>query len=285
VRLRFERVPHETNAIKRDFDSMLDALTKNISYSKSQIESYQAQLPRQLLGRIEKRKIKLLNDKSLAASLGFPIRPREGTAPTYSAPIQRRRIPIAKPKVSGEQFRPEPCMEDAVYEQILNTICNLALVMERSPSVFIHMDDETIRQHILVQLNGQYEGRATGETFNGAGKTDILIRENGKNIFIAECKFWTGAKAFTQTIDQLLSYTSWRDAKTAVVLFNRNKETTSVLKQIPRLAKAHPCFRTEIQTGPEARFRFAFNQPGDPNRQIHVAVLVFDVPRLHYHVP
>src|ERR1700738_805507 len=35
------------------------------------------------------------------------------------------------------------------------------------------------------------------------GKTDILIRKDGKNVFIAECKFWKGEKAFLETIDQI----------------------------------------------------------------------------------
>ena len=37
-------------------------------------------------------------------------------------------------------------------------------------------------------LNAQFEGKAAGEVFNGQGKTDILIREGGRNAFIAECK-------------------------------------------------------------------------------------------------
>jgi len=45
------------------------------------------------------------------------------------------------------------------------------------------MDEESIRQHFLVQLNGQYEGQATGETFNFEGKTDILVRSEGKKHF------------------------------------------------------------------------------------------------------
>ena len=40
-----------------------------------------------------------------------------------------------------------------------------------------------LRQHFLVQLNGQYEGQAVGETFNYEGKTDILIRSEGKKPF------------------------------------------------------------------------------------------------------
>jgi len=97
---------------------------------------------------------------------------------------------------------------------------NMVTVIERSPSAFKNMQEEDIRQHFLVQLNGQYEGQATGETFNLEGKTDILIRVEGKNIFIAECKFWKGPESLKKAIDQLLDYTTWRDTKTAIVVFN-----------------------------------------------------------------
>ena len=34
-------------------------------------------------------------------------------------------------------------------------------------------NEEEIRNFFLIQLNGHYQGNATGETFNGVGKTDI----------------------------------------------------------------------------------------------------------------
>jgi hypothetical protein len=48
-------------------------------------------------------------------------------------------------------------------------------VMEQSPHAFATMHEEDLRTYFLVQLNAQYEGQATGETFNFQGKTDILI--------------------------------------------------------------------------------------------------------------
>jgi hypothetical protein len=72
-----------------------------------------------------------------------------------------------------------------------------------------------------AELNGVFKGQATGETFNFQGKTDILIRVDEKNVFIAECKFWKGEKVFIGTIDQLLSYLSWRDTKAAVIVFRK----------------------------------------------------------------
>src|SRR5258706_1644712 len=87
---------------------------------------------------------------------------------------------------------------------------SMVRVMELSPHEFHEIGEEALRSHFLVQLNGAYKGQATGETFNFQGKTDILIRADDKNVFIGECKFWKGEKAFLETISQLLSYVSWR---------------------------------------------------------------------------
>jgi hypothetical protein len=127
------------------------------------------------------------------------------------------------------------------YENILGIIRNMVQVMERSPKAFENMGEEDLRTHFLVQLNSQYEGGATGETFNFQGKTDILIRADGRNVFIAECKFWGGEKQFQDTIDQLLSYLSWRDTKTALIIFNRNANFSDVLKKITEIAPKHKC--------------------------------------------
>ena len=59
----------------------------------------------------------------------------------------------------------------------------MSLVMEYSPKAFADLGEEALRFHFLVQLNGQYEGEATGETFNGEGKSDIIIRQGGANVF------------------------------------------------------------------------------------------------------
>lgn len=62
-----------------------------------------------------------------------------------------------------------------------------------------------LRDLLLVILNNQF-GPAGGEIFIRKGKTDItILREKGA-IFIAECKNWSGAKAFSGAIDQLLGY-------------------------------------------------------------------------------
>jgi DNA-binding response OmpR family regulator len=164
------------------------------------------------------------------------------------------------------------------YETVLTIMQNMAQVMERSPQAFTNMNEEDLRHHFLVQLNGYFAGNATGETFNYSGKTDILIRVNGRNVFIAECKFWRGPKGLTATIDQLLGYVNWRDTKTAILLFNRGRPFSHVLARIPEVVASHPCFKREAGVADETVFRYVFHRTDDPDRELLLTVLAFDIP-------
>lgn len=205
------------------------------------------------------------------------MRKREGEPSTYSVPVARRVPKIEQIKVSGP-FKPEPALSTEDYQEILRIVKNMVHVMELSPHAFLSMGEEDLRSHFLVQLNGAFQGQATGETFNFQGKTDILIRVDGKNIFIGECKFWKGEKAFLATIDQLLSYLSWRDTKTAVILFNRNADFTAVLAKIAETGPKHPNFKRDLGKSDESTFRYVFVQPNDPNREVTLTVMAFDIP-------
>ncbi len=110
------------------------------------------------------------------------------------------------------------------------------------PAVFAPLGEEDIRAFFLAYLNARYQGTATGETFNAAGKTDIIVQVGGRTVFIAECKIWKGGDAFVEALNQLLSYLTWRDTKTALVIFNRNKNLSAVLMQIPGLVTTHPAY-------------------------------------------
>jgi len=210
--------------------------------------------------------------------LGFKMKERPGAQQTFTAPEVRKKILPTLPPASSVPYKPEPALSSADYEHILGVLQNMVLVMERSPSAFALMDEESIRSHFLVQLNGHYEGQATGETFNYHGKTDILVRSEGRNIFIAECKFWSGPKMLSETIDQLLSYTSWRDTKVAIIIFNRNKDFSSVLAAISEAAKSHSNFNRVLPGSKETVFRYCFSHRDDKNRELFLSILAFDVP-------
>ena len=177
-----------------------------------------------------------------------------------------------------QRILPEPALANEDYEEILRIMQNMVHVMELSPHAFHKMGEEDLRSHFLVQLNGAFKGQAMGETFNFLGKTDILIRVEGKNVFIAECKFWNGEKVFLGTLDQLLSYLSWRDTKAAVLVFNRNADFSAVLAKIRETVPKHPHFKRDLGASGESAFRYVFAQPNDSNREIILTILAFDIP-------
>lgn len=278
--LVFTFVSRDSNgeSIKTAFDRQLREVKQYISSSCSNVTAFNGSIRSIAQGAIESRRQRLLRAANTQASLGFPMRRREGVPTTFSAPTIKRRIPPTPPAASGAAYRPEPVLDMENYEHILNVVQNMTLVLERSPSAFKNLDEEAIRQHFLIQLNGHYEGSATAETFNGEGKTDILVREDGKNIFIAECKFWKGPVKMMEAIDQLLSYTSWRDTKTALLLFVRDTALSTVLSKVSETLKQHSSFKRALPIEGETRFRSVFGQPKDANREVFVTTLVFNVP-------
>ncbi|MGM4886436.1 hypothetical protein [Tardiphaga sp. 11_C7_N12_6] len=99
---------------------------------------------------------------------------------------------------------PEPRIDEADYLGIVEVMENMTFVIERSPNTFTKMPEEVLRDLYLVSLNNRY-GHASGETFNGQGKTDILVSDNGRTVFIAECRIWHGPNTASEALDQLLS--------------------------------------------------------------------------------
>jgi hypothetical protein len=71
----------------------------------------------------------------------------------------------------------------------------------------------------------------------------ISCARGDRNVFIAECKFWKGPKAFGEAIDQLLGFTTWRDSKTAILVFNKGVDTSKVLAGINAAVQAHASFK------------------------------------------
>ena len=272
VDLEADKVRSEINDTLNQVDSHLTHLRANAKTLNSELDSTARRC-------IEQRREKLLADRDLVASLGFKLKQRADSSKTYTAPEVHRKIILTPPQASSMPYKPEPTLDEAEYEHILKVIENMVQVMERSPSAFSKMDEESLRSHFLVQLNGHYEGQATGETFNYEGKTDILIRSEGKNIFIAECKYWAGPQKLTEAINQLLSYSSWRDTKVAVIVFNRNKGFTQVLEAIKSTTKAHPNFKRELDDRSETSFRFIFSHRDDTNRELTLTIMAFDIPQ------
>ena len=268
----------EDDQVRQDIDNQLDRIDNYLTSLRSSMDMLNSELDSIARQCITKRRDKLIADQKLVESLGFKLKERPDSPKTYVAPEVRRKIRPKLPDPSTSQDKLELILAETDYEHILGVIDNMAKVMERSPSAFRTMDEESLRWHFLVQLNGHYEGQATGETFNYEGKTDILIRSEGRNIFIAECKYWDGPKKLTETINQILGYSAWRDTKVAVIIFNRNKGFTKVLEVIKSTTNEHANCKRELDQPSESSYRFIFSHRDDVDRELTLTVVAFDVP-------
>ena len=265
---------HLKTEIGRTVQSLREAvhhLTENVdNHNREAVTTTRAALQRKL-----QRAQAAVN---AVAGLGIPIRQRSQPQ-TFAIPARRRELPVRRPAVPAEKFSPEPTLELEEYEHILGILKSMALVIERSPESFASLDEEAIRTHFLIQLNGHDEGAATGETFNAAGKTDILIRVENRNVFIAECKFWRGAKSFSEAVDQLLNYLSWRDSKCALLIFNPTRDSSAVREKMHEVMIARSEYRKTVMTDPAGDSRYVFVKSSDPGREIQIHTMLFDMPR------
>lgn len=277
--LTFDVRPNGNQELRPQIDRELDEIEMHLEWIRSDVTGHNNALRRVAEQSVARRRGRILATQGIAESLGIPLRARKDAPKTYAAPAIRKKVAPSLPPASAAPYKAEPAMTIEHYEHVLTVVQNMTQVMERSPSEFSNMGEEALRQHYLVQLNGHFEGQATGETFNAGGKTDILLRIEGKNVFIAECKFWKGKKGYSETIDQLLSYQSWRDTKTAILVFNRNRDTSKVLEEVKAITEAHPNCKRTLSWKHESGFRFVMHHPSDENRELIMTVLVFDIPQ------
>jgi len=285
--LEYKTIEQEPEKIDQLWQKDIDGIKRHLSWTEADVNIYNTEISQLAKEKVSSRKAKVKSNQSIIASLKIPIRKRAGKSATYVIPLARKKVKIGRPKPTAAKLsKPEPVIVEEDYEDILETIYNMALVVERSPRAFAKLNEEDIRFQFLISLNAYYEGQATGETFNFKGKTDILIRVESQNIFIAECAFWKGKKYFVEKIDQLLGYTSWRDTKTAILIFNKNKEMTKVIKEVESIITEHSSYKEGYELSnkklsqEETVFGFKFSQPRDKNKELVLSVLIFDIPTI-----
>lgn len=264
--------------LKSHFDEEIQRIERTIEFSNNDIAQHNKALVNEVPGMVTARRAKHLGDKQLQADLGFPLKSRRDAA-AYAIPLARKQVtPARPPQQRGQAFAPEPTLGEAEYEEALQVLLNSRNALERSPSTSAKLNEEEIRDLLLINLNARFEGRAAGEVFNGAGKTDILIREGDRNVFIGECKIWGGPKKFTDAVNQLLSYTTWRDTKAALLVFVKTGDVTAITEKAITALSGHPNFKRNGANSTEDRHDVVLHANGDPNREIKVALMLFAIP-------
>jgi hypothetical protein len=251
---------------------------KYVGWQADDLAKFNPSLEPAAAEKINRRRGSLLAKRNLQASLPFNMTSRP-EAPLTFTPEGVRRSPVSfPPNAAGHPaFAPEAALSPQQFDDILRTLRAIGNSMERTPGTFSKLEEEELRSVFLAALNAQFEGGATGETFNAEGKTDILIRHDDRNLFIGECKIWQGPAALNEAIDQVLGYACWRDSHAAVLLFVRNKDMSAVVEKIPPAVTAHRNFLRQVGERAPSEWHFKFRQKDDSSRELSLAVQAYHV--------
>ena len=267
--------------VRATAQGVIDKINKYLGWARNDAEQFNHGLAQRARSAIQARRNRVREAYERAQETGIPMRRPDEAPKTYIADVLvRLPSPSIPPANVSRAIALEPVLSDEVFEHILGVIRGAAEGMERSPKTYAGMGEEDRRQVLLTALNTHYRGQTTAEAFNVSGKTDILVRHpEGRNLFIGECKFWEGSKAFSETVDQLFSYTGWRDTKLAVVMFVREKGLTGVVEKAREALGEHDQFVEWTQAVGETELRATMSWPGDERRHADLNVFFVHLPR------
>jgi len=263
----------EIRKIMSNIESKYKALVKKITRHNNEIKGL---VPKLFYGR--KQRV-IRNIKTLESS-GLKIEKRKDLPETYTVPVPEIQKHIRlKPTLPDATVTPDPTLDQEIYNDILQTIHDIGKSIERLPGVYRDRHEPDLRDLFLIYLQPRYTwSSVTGETFNNTGKTDILIRYENTNIFVAECKIWAGTQCYLESITQLLTYVNWRDTKTVIILFARTKKISSIIELIEEVTQRHPNYIALVNKKEKSWFNYLFHINGDHRVEVKLAVLVLHIP-------
>lgn len=258
------------DAIRAQVEAVKQDVNNRVDWANSDLAKFKHTAAQEIRAAHARRKARILNDREVEDALSIPVR----TAATPRPPVAARRRAVSlQTRRAQSTFVPEPILEEAIYQDVLEVVRSWATSLERTPRTTDKLDEEELRDLLLGTLNGYWCGSAGGELFNGSGKTDILIRDGDRNAFIAECKVWHGSKAVTNALDQLLSYLVWRDSKAALVIFIKTANPAATIAKLHAAVEAHiRHVLTKNAPDPSNRVEYIFTADTE-GRRISLAVL------------
>jgi hypothetical protein len=207
-----------------------------------------------------------------------------------ASPRTPKHIPLERRKLSFEQLaaasdrESEYVLSQLIADDLIDLIINFGSSLEvllGTSNKLAESGETTIRDMILNSLSFIYKAAATGETFQGRGKADIVLRWKNRNAFIAECKIWDGSSKFSEAIDQLLGrYTVWRDIRVALILFIRDRrDITSIIESAAACITSHERFLEAIQAeDPYQRRDYLISAVNDDLRRVRLSFLPIVIP-------
>lgn len=280
IKISFEYTVAELKA-KKDMHSFVwDSFNREFkNYSQmianvnADVRSYNNSIAKNARKLLDDRKQKASDFAAISAALNIPVS-RSKNAPNTTPVVLKRvkREPVSRPK--EKPVAPEYSISNEDYRNIINVIHSACVSMEETAKTFSTMEEELLRDFIIAMLGTHYENRTSGETFRRNGKTDIRVVFENKAAFIGECKIWHGIKKIEDAVQQLFSYSTWRDVKLALIVFNKDaKDFDSIRDKVQQWIKDN----TKNYTSMNGNIWNCVIHRQDSNADVSVAIALYDL--------
>lgn len=271
--LEFTESSATAESIKNAVDGKIAGIQHNIDNLNKDLSGFDQRVRDVVTGAVAKRFEQINKLDSIKTALNIPL--EKSNSPS---PLNRVKISVQKlTPLSTKKDEPGGTISNDDYETILETIRSMGASMETNRASE-SKDEEALRDILLVGLSASIKsGTVGGELFHKSGKTDISIPFDNKATFVAECKLWKGQKYVGEGIDQLLGYLTWRDAKTALVIFNKDNSNFSDIQSKIEAIFTERSDYVRIIKQRAGEWRFVMTKPDDAGRQIEIHVMLFDV--------
>lgn len=271
----------ETEPDPKKVERIMEEIRKWIGGRNTSIEQGNKTLP-SIIAPVVREYIANLKQKHQGMkdaidALGIPIR-QDPDAPAAPVSMTRKevRVRVEAPKAPGASK--EPYLRPSDVLEILKFVDGYARQFEVTPEVYAAMEEEKLRDLLVGMLNANFKGAATGETFNKLGKTDISLRVEGGHVLVFECKYWHGAKAYGEALDQLFRYLTWRQNFGVLIHFCRLKDMSVAMSAARGAIGHHSSFLigTLAEEG-ESHLSSRHRHPQDPEKGVEIHHLFYDL--------
>ena len=265
---------------EREFTSSKNNFIKKLNLLESEVNQYNIQLPKLIDIEIKRRISKIQKMNEYKSKFSFPLKKKQNVPDVFKPHkvLTRKKI-IPKPTIENKNTQ-EKYITNEDYEVILDLLQTCGKNWEHHPDTYKGRGEEALRDQLIFALAPNIEGVIAGEAYNKKGKTDISIKSGSTNLFIGECKIWTGSKGFHETIDQILGYLTWRDSKSAIMMFVPNKDISNVINTAASAVKEHPNFIREIKNYNPGWTNYKFHLDEDKNSYLTIAIQLYHLPEL-----
>lgn len=276
VMLKYEKTLQEmeeegaVESVMKAVAQDLKRLRSGVGYANNDVSRFNSTLRPDAVKALGEKKKRVEAFYSIASLFEVPVIKTEYAA--KHVPMKRNISPIAHKYEKQFTY----CITDRDYAEILETIKHTGSTYERTPASYASMHEEDLRNTLLAALNATYKGDATGEAFRNRGKTDICIERENRAAFVAECKMWVGQKEVQPAVEQLDSYLTWRDCKTALIYFVRRKDFLRVLSTAQAALRGIP-FMRRVEVVDENEFRCFVASQTTPGQLVQVRVMLFNL--------